>query len=118
MPKKPSNIRQLWINAIKEQQNFTEIDDNTLNYSVCNEHFDDSNIATLADNRKRLLPGAIPNHFTTNESTNSRNAQSLDPTHETPPIEPTAISVCEQSWYFFLVNLFTIDNFTISCNSV
>lgn len=64
---KSNPLRQNWIHAIREHQNFTEEDDKTSVYNVCSLHFDPTSIKSEGV-AARLVPGTYPTRFPTVEN--------------------------------------------------
>lgn len=140
MPRKPDPARQLWIDAITKHQNFTAIDEQTLNYSVCNLHFDPAFIKGI--NRPRLMPGAIPIHFPQpfdtihatsltdpNQNENEQVFIRFSPPHETiyetSRVDPNqnkqkiSMGICEKSsWYSFVICCLPLHPFFASIASL
>lgn len=102
IPKKNSPHRQPWIDAIGRVQTFSEVDNNTLNFSICSFHFDAADIKTGIDKKTRLVPGAIPVFLPEDYHSHQQSMRMNEISEsisETPPLEPLATHVCERSWY-------------------
>lgn len=97
---KSTPLRQNWIRAIKEHQNFTEMDDRSTIYNVCSLHFDPTSIKhSKTGNTVTLVPGTYPTRFPTVENELSADAgDSSEIIMDVDPIETMVRTCADPAW--------------------